>query len=138
MKLSHVAIFAVIFAGLLTGMVSIFSDGIRVYGGNETDILNDYPGISGVVSDYNETYTTFQGTSAQEGGSSNFFLNLDKMKAAITQLFNGFKYASIMVEPISESFGIPPWATMMLTSIILIGLTLLLVSAAIRWRLDHE
>ena len=138
MKLSHIAIFVVVFVGLLTAMISIFSDGIRVYGGSETDLLNNYPGISSIVEDYNQTYTTFQGTPAQTGTVTNFFLNLDQMKAAITQLFNGFKYASLIVEPISEQFGIPPWATIMITTIVLIGLVMILVSAAIRWRLDHE
>lgn len=137
MKLSHVALFVVVFVGLLTGMVSIFSDGIRIYGGNETDLIGQYPGISQVVEDYNQTYNTFQGTTATTG-DSNFFLNLDKMKAAIQQLFNGFKYASLIVEPISNQFGIPPWATIMVTSIVLVGLVMILVSAAIRWRLDHE
>jgi len=137
MKLSHTALFAVIFVGLLTGMVAIFSDGVRVYGGTDADILSDYPGISSIVSDYNQTYNTFQGTAASTG-DSNFFLNLDKMKAAMQQLFNGFKYASLLVNPISEQFGIPPWASIMVTSIVLIGLVLILVSAAIRWRLDHE
>lgn len=137
MKLSHVALFVVIFVGLLTGLISIFADGIAVYGGSDTNILTEYPQLSSIAADYNETYNTFQGTAAGTG-DSNFFLDLDSMKAAMQQVFNGFKYASIIVEPVSNTFNLPSWFTIMLTSIILIGLVILLVSAAIRWRLDHE
>lgn len=137
MKLSHVALFVVVFVGLLTGLITIFADGVAVYGGENTNILSEYPELSSVVQDYNETYSTFQGTAAG-GGDSNFFLNLDNMKAAVQQVFNGFKYASVVVEPVSDTFNLPSWITIMLTSIILIGLVITLVSAAIRWRIDHE
>ena len=137
MKLSHVALFVIIFISLTTAMVGIFSDGIRIYGGEDQEFLSEYPEISEIMEDYNQTYTTFQGTAANTG-DSNFFLDLDKMKAAMQQLFNGFKYVSLMVDPISEQFGLPPWFGIMIISIILIGLVVILLSAAIRWRIDHE
>lgn len=132
MRFSHLAIFMVVFVSILTAYTTLFADGIAIYGGDSTSILDEYPALSSIASDYNQTYSTFQGTSAA-ADDSNFLLNLDRMKAAMQQLFNSFKYVSTIFDPLSNSLGVPTWFSVMVTILILIGLIALLINAAVRW-----
>lgn len=132
MRFSHIAVFMVVFVSILTAYTTLFADGINIYGGDSTTILDDYPALSSIADDYNQTYSTFQGTSAADD-QSNFLLNLDRMKAAMQQMFNSFKYVSTVFDPLSRSLGIPTWFSVMVTILILIGIIALLINAAVRW-----
>lgn len=140
MKATTFPIAVLVFSLVILGMVSIFSSTnpteYTAISSDPTGQFEVYNQISDVYDDINGTYNQVRGTSGSDSGDSNFLTSLGDIWTTMKNLWNLFSFGIDNSTEISESLGIPPSIRLTLLGIAIISLTVLIISAVVRWRLD--
>lgn len=140
MKATTFPIAVLIFSLVTLGLVSIFSashpENYSSISSSPTGQFEVFNQISDVYDDINNTYGKVEGASGTSEAGSNFLTSLGDIWGTIKGLWKLFGYGISNSTEISESLGIPPTIRLALLGVAIISLTVLIISAVIRWRLD--
>jgi len=135
MKLTTILFFLLIFSLSAVGIATLYNDVATDYGLEKTTIGDDYNYIEQLSVKTNNSYSTVKGSQASDSGS-NFLVSLGTMWSAVKGLFNTAEFSQQTIGQASKDLGIPSIVGGTFIALLTVSLIVLLVSIAIRWKVD--
>lgn len=136
MKLSAILTFLMVFSLAISGALLLYNDTGSNYGVTPNNQLQEkYSNINEYYGDINNTFSNIEG-SESAGEGSNFLVSLGRMWSSVKLFFNNFEFVSEVSSQAENDLKLPPIITTVIVGLILVSLVTLLISIAIRWRVD--
>jgi len=136
MKLNTIIIFMLIFSLTVVAGASLYDDVASQYGYSASTIGDDYNYISDLSVTTNGTYQSIKGSQSSGSSDSNFLVDLGTMWGVVKSLFNSAEFTQEATGQATKDLGVPSIVAGVFIALITISLITLLVSIAVRWKVD--
>lgn len=136
MKLNTIIIFMLIFSLTIVAGVTLYNDTASEYGITTSTIGNNYNYVNDLSATTNGSYQSIKGSQSSSGTDSNFLVDIGTMWGVVKSLFNSAEFTQEVTGQASQDLGIPSIIPGVFISLITIALITLLVSIAVRWKVD--
>ena len=136
MRLNTIIIFMLIFSLTIVAGVTLFNDVSGEYGYTASTIGDDYNYVQDLSATTNGSYQSIKGSQSSSSSDSNFLVDLGTMWGVVKSLFNSAEFTQEVTGQATRDLGIPSIVTGVFIGLVTIALITLLVSIAVRWKVD--
>jgi len=135
-RLNTIIIFMLIFSLTIVAGVTLFNDVSGEYGYTASTIGDDYNYVQDLSATTNGSYQSIKGSQSSSSSDSNFLVDLGTMWGVVKSLFNSAEFTQEVTGQATRDLGIPSIVTGVFIGLVTIALITLLVSIAVRWKVD--
>ena len=125
-----------IFSLTIVAGVTLFNDVSGEYGYTASTIGDDYNYVQDLSATTNGSYQSIKGSQSSSSSDSNFLVDLGTMWGVVKSLFNSAEFTQEVTGQATRDLGIPSIVTGVFIGLVTIALITLLVSIAVRWKVD--
>lgn len=139
MKLTTILSFVIIFSLVAVAGASLYNDIAGNYNiALNENISNTYDSIQEYYGDIEEVENQVKGTdsAAADTGDNNFIASIKAMWSSVQLFFGNFGFVLSLSNSVGQDLGIPAVVIQAITGLVLLGLVALIVSIAVRWKVD--
>jgi len=139
MKLTTILSFVIIFSLVVVAGAALYNDTAANYGiAQDENISNTYNNIQNYYGNIEDVENQVKGSDSATSDvtDNNFIASIKAMWSAVQLFFNNFAFVTSLSTDIGEDLGIPSVIIQAITGLVLLGLVALIVSIAVRWKVD--
>lgn len=139
MKITTILMFVFVFSFGVVAAASLFNDIANNYDITfQSNASDTYNKIQEQYDDLDEANTAIKGTEAagSDSDTSNFIANINSMWTSIQLFFNNIGFVTELTASVGDDLGIPPVAQQTIIGLILLSAIALIISVAVRWKVD--